>query len=105
MKSSEYIKLGVVWGIASGLLYFLFPEGFNIYHTQSATLVFIPDLIKIIALLPIYLIVTIGTTSNAFVSLGTEPEVIFIIAPIYILISGMIGGAFGYLYSLFEIGD
>ena len=101
MKQNEYIKFGVIWGITSGLLYFLFPEGFDVQHTQSMTLTFIPNWLKILMLLPIYL----TTFLSVFGWYNTEPEAIFIIAPIYIVISGFIGGAIGYVVYLFSKGD
>lgn len=94
------IVVGISWGIISGLLFFLFPEGFNIYHTQSMTWTFIPNWIKVLALLPIYAVLTIGNFTIPYSSFGSEPEAIFIIAPIYIILSGVIGGVIGYLYTL-----
>ena len=93
MNKRKIAIIGGVWGLGSALLFYLFPEAFNVYQNFSVTWVSIPEPLKVLMVLPIYL-----TTWVCNPLMGSEihdPWSILFIAPLYTFISVIIGGLMG----------
>ena len=84
-RHKKEIVLGAVWGLVSGLLFFIFPEQFGISQSFSIWL-FILKLVKMLIILPLYL-------SSSICSLFVEPGLS--VAPLYTLVSVIMGGLIG----------
>lgn len=85
---NEMVNIGIIWGAISALLFLLFPETFNIYWSGGQSGL-IPEFIVILLLLPIYII---SWTWNIIFPMTVDPWSIIYIAPIFIVISMIIGG-------------
>ena len=93
MKINEKIKIGGIWGILSALLFLLFPETFNIYWSGGQSGL-IPEFIVVLLLLPIYIV---SCTWNVVFPMSIDPWAIIYIAPIFIVVSMIVGGLIGYI--------